>query len=92
MVHSKAVVADGRFVDVGSANFTPLSHGTYTEVNLFADDVELAKQLQGLMRRHAAQGETIRGDRVPFSLIVATVERLILGYQSRRGPSHDPSL
>lgn len=92
MVHSKAVVADGRFVDVGSANFTPLSHGTYTEVNFFADDVEVAEQLQALMARHAAHGETIRGDRVPFNLIVATVERLILAYQSRRGPSHDPSL
>ena len=44
------------------------------------------------MARHAAYGETIRGDRVPFNPVVATVERLILAYQSRRGPSHDPSV
>lgn len=91
MVHSKAVVIDERFVDVGSANFTPLSHGTYTEVNLFADDAGLAQQVGDLMAIHAAEGERIRGDRVPFRPFRAAVERAIVAYQSRRGPRHDPS-
>jgi len=91
MVHSKAVVVDERFVDVGSANFTPLSHGTYTEVNLFADDGELASQVTGLMEHHAAEGELVRGERVSFNRFRATVQRAIVAYQSRRGPRHDPS-
>ena len=38
MVHSKVVVIDHRFSDIGSANFTPLSHGVYDEINLYVDD------------------------------------------------------
>lgn len=84
MIHAKAVVVDGRFVDVGSANFTPLSHGVYDEVNLYADDADLAREIEALARAHARDGERVRA-RLPYRRIYHVVERAIVGYQARRG-------
>jgi cardiolipin synthase len=46
MVHGKAMVGDGEWVDVGSTNFTSLSHGGYEEVDLYCRDVDLAARVE----------------------------------------------
>src|SRR6185503_17099912 len=52
MVHSKVVVIDHRFCDIGSANFTPLSHGVYDEINLFVDNAPFARAVEAEIARH----------------------------------------
>ena len=54
MVHSKVVVIDHRFSDVGSANFTSLSHGVYDEINLYADSESFALALEAEIASHCA--------------------------------------
>jgi cardiolipin synthase A/B len=46
MVHGKAMVGDGEWVDIGSTNFTKLSHGAYEEVDLFCRDSQLAASVE----------------------------------------------
>ena len=46
MVHGKAMVGDGDWVDVGSTNFTSLSHGGYEEVDLFSRDEAFAARVE----------------------------------------------
>jgi cardiolipin synthase len=82
VVHSKVMVIDGRLCDIGSANFTPLSHGVYDEVDLFADDSALAGDLEQMIERHCEQAK-IAAKRVPFRRIYCYVERAIVGYQAR---------
>ena len=84
MVHSKLVVIDGHLSDVGSANFTPLSHGVYDEINLYADDVVFAEALEALIAQHCEEGRFV-GRRVGYRRVVSSVERMIVAYQSRKG-------
>ena len=84
MVHSKAVIIDHRFVDVGSANFTSLSHGVYDEINLFADNERFARDLEAEIDRHCENG-LVAGERLKHSRMYSGVERAIIAYQSRRG-------
>jgi hypothetical protein len=44
MVHGKAIVGDGEWVDIGSTNFTSPSHGGYEEVDLFCRDADFARK------------------------------------------------
>ena len=84
MVHSKAVVIDHRVVDVGSANFTPLSHGVYDEINLYADHAGFAQALEAEIGRHAAEGEVV-DDRVKYRPLRSGIEKMLVAYQSRKG-------
>jgi cardiolipin synthase len=84
MVHSKIVVADGRVCDVGSANFTPLSHGVYDEINLYAVSRTLARAVEAAVTEHCAEGEVVEG-RLGYRRLHSHVERVIVAYQARKG-------
>lgn len=84
MVHSKAVVIDHRVVDVGSANFTPLSHGVYDEINLYADHAPFAQALEAEIARHAALG-TVVDDKVGYRPLRSGVEKMVVAFQARKG-------
>jgi cardiolipin synthase len=84
MVHSKVVVIDHRFCDIGSANFTPLSHGVYDEINLFVDNPAFARALEAEVERHCEDSRVVES-RLPYRRMVSGLERAIVAYQSRRG-------
>jgi phosphatidylserine/phosphatidylglycerophosphate/cardiolipin synthase-like enzyme len=84
MVHSKVVVIDHRWSDVGSANFTPLSHGVYDEINLYADCEPFARALEAEIMSHCQEG-TIATSRLTYRKFHSGIERAIIAYQSRRG-------
>jgi cardiolipin synthase len=83
MVHGKAVVVDGRWVDIGSANFTPLSHGAYEEVDLYCDDPGLAAAVEDAVERDIQDSVPARAP-VRFRRIYVLVERAISAYHSRK--------
>jgi cardiolipin synthase A/B len=84
MVHSKVVVIDHRFADVGSANFTPLSHGVYDEINLYADNADFARALETEIASHCETGQIVE-ERLRWRKMYSGLERAIIAYQSRRG-------
>jgi len=84
MVHSKVVVIDHRFCDVGSANFTSLSHGVYDEINVYADCEPFARALEAEIERHGIDGRIV-DTRVTYRRVFSVTERAIIAYQSRRG-------
>ncbi len=84
MVHSKAVVIDHRWVDVGSANFTPLSHGVYDEINLFADSPTFARAVEDEIGTHCLEGRIV-DQRVGYRRVYQSIERAIMNFQGRRG-------
>ena len=84
MVHSKIVVVDGRVCDIGSANFTPLSHGVYDEINLYAINEAFARELESAVDIHAQEGQVVEG-RLGYRRLHSQVERAVVAYQSRRG-------
>jgi cardiolipin synthase len=84
MVHSKVVVIDHRWVDVGSANFTALSHGVYDEINLYADCEPFALALEAEIGSHCGDG-LIVDSRLRWRRMYSGLERAIVAYQSRRG-------
>ncbi len=84
MVHSKVVVIDHRWSDVGSANFTPLSHGVYDEINLYADCEPFARALEAEIESHCEDGR-IADSRLSYRKMYSGLERAIIAYQSRRG-------
>jgi cardiolipin synthase len=84
MVHSKVVVIDHRWSDVGSANFTSLSHGVYDEINLYADCEPFARALEAEIETHCEDGR-IADSRLSYRKMYSGLERAIMAYQSRRG-------
>jgi len=84
MVHSKVVVIDHRYSDVGSANFTSLSHGVYDEINLYADCEPFALALEAEIEAHCEDGRTA-DSRLSYRKMFSGLERAIIAYQSRRG-------
>jgi cardiolipin synthase len=82
MVHGKAMVGDRQWVDIGSTNFTPLSHGVYEEVDLCCRDAHLAESVEAAIERDIQDGTPVRG-RVPYRWLYATVERAIVAHQLR---------
>jgi cardiolipin synthase len=84
MVHSKAVVIDHRFVDIGSANFTPISHGVYDEINLYADAAPFARAIEHEIAQHCLEGRVVE-QRVGYNRIYTQVEKAIMAYQARKG-------
>lgn len=83
MVHAKVVVVDGRFVDLGSANFTRLSHGVYEEVNVHLDAPTLAAEVEAMIARVAATGQDVSG-RLRGAPLPLLFERAVVAYQTRR--------
>lgn len=84
MVHAKIVVIDGAVVDIGSANFTRLSHGVYDEVNAYIADPGFARQVEEMIASHAAKASvcfTHVPGRAPFH---AFLERTVVAWQARR--------
>ena len=84
MVHSKVVVIDHRWSDVGSANFTSLSHGVYDEINLYADCEPFARALEAEIEAHCVDGR-VADSRLSYRKFYSGLERAIMAYQSRRG-------
>ncbi len=84
MVHSKIVTVDGRVTDVGSANFTPLSHGVYDEINLYAVSQPFARAIEAAIDVHCGEGEVVEG-RIGYRRLHSQVERVVVAYQSRKG-------
>jgi cardiolipin synthase len=84
MVHSKVVVIDNRFADVGSATFTSLSHGVYDEINLFADCEPFARAIEAEIEAHCQIGREV-DTHLKGRLMYSGLERAIIAYQSRRG-------
>jgi cardiolipin synthase A/B len=84
MVHSKVVVIDHRFSDVGSANFTSLSHGVYDEINMYADSEPFACALEAEIESHC-EGGHLAEQRLRYRRMYSGLERAIIAYQSRRG-------
>jgi len=84
MVHSKCTVIDRRAVDIGSANFTRLSHGVYDEINLYCDNARFAHAIEGEIARHCAEGLVVY-ERVGYRRLAGQVEKAIVAFQSRRG-------
>lgn len=60
MVHGKAIVGDGQWVDIGSTNFTSPSHGGYEEVDLFCRNPELATRVEAAIARDIRDGMPAR--------------------------------
>jgi cardiolipin synthase len=85
MVHSKVVVIDHRWSDVGSANFTALSHGVYDEINLYADSAPFARALEAEIERHCADGGRVVDAKLTWRRAFSRLEAAIVAYQSRRG-------
>jgi cardiolipin synthase len=85
MVHSKVVVIDHRWSDVGSANFTALSHGVYDEINLYADSAAFACALEAEIERHCADGGRVVDAKLTWKRAFSGLEAAIVAYQSRRG-------
>ncbi len=84
MVHSKVVIIDRRVVDIGSANFTRLSHGVYDEINLYADHPAFAQQVEAEIARHCVEGVVV-DDRLGYRRLAGQFENAIMAFQSRRG-------
>jgi cardiolipin synthase len=84
MVHSKVVVIDHRWSDVGSANFTSLSHGVYDEINLYADCEPFARAVEAEIEMHCLDGK-LADSRLSYRKFYSGLERAIIAYQSRRG-------
>ncbi len=51
MVHGKAIVGDGAWVDLGSTNFTQLSHDGYEELDLFSRQRVFARAVEQAIER-----------------------------------------
>ena len=83
MVHGKAIVVDSRVVDIGSANFTPLSHGSYEEVNLYCQDTGLAEAVEAAIEDEIRLGRVVQSP-VPYRRFYMAVERAVAHYQGRR--------
>jgi len=60
MVHGKVIVGDGEWVDLGSTNFTRLSHEGYEELNVFSRDRTFARRVEQALEHAASAGTQAR--------------------------------
>nr|HEX4314099.1 phosphatidylserine/phosphatidylglycerophosphate/cardiolipin synthase family protein [Kofleriaceae bacterium] len=84
MVHSKVVVIDHRWADVGSANFTAISAGVYDEINLYADSEPFAAALEAEVDAHCEEGRVV-DQSLRWRRAYSGFERAVMAYQARRG-------
>jgi len=83
MVHGKAIVGDGEWVDLGSANFTRLSHGDYEEVDLFCRDRAFAQRVEQAIEDDAKAGVPARLP-LSYSRIYVAAERAVSAFHARK--------
>jgi cardiolipin synthase A/B len=83
MVHGKAIVGDGEWVDLGSANFTRLSHGDYEEVDLFCRDRAFATRVEQAIEAEAAVGQPARLP-LAYSRVYVAAERAVSAFHARK--------
>jgi phosphatidylserine/phosphatidylglycerophosphate/cardiolipin synthase-like enzyme len=84
MVHGKAIVGDGEWVDIGSTNFTSLSHRAYEEVDLFCRDADLAHRVERAIEDDITAGEPARLP-VRYRRAYVPFERFANVVHSRKG-------
>jgi cardiolipin synthase len=56
MVHAKVIVGDGEWVDLGSTNFTRLSHNGFEEVDVFCRDRAFARRVEQAVENELGAG------------------------------------
>jgi cardiolipin synthase len=84
MVHGKAIVVDSEWVDIGSANFTSLSHDVYEEVNLYRRDQTFARAVEAAIEKDIQNGRPAPG-RVAYRRVRMLVERAVVNHETRKG-------
>jgi cardiolipin synthase len=94
MLHAKAVVADGRWVRIGSSNLNPSSLFGNWELDVLVDDPGLAGQVESRFRRDIdLSGEvTLRPARPARSLGRARPTVLRIDPRAPAPPAHVPGL
>jgi cardiolipin synthase len=83
VVHAKAIVIDRCKSDIGSANFTSLSHGIYDEVNLYVNDAGFAGQLADVLEQRANEGRHLQQPMATRKGVLL-LEKAAVAYMSRR--------
>jgi cardiolipin synthase A/B len=83
MVHGKAIVGDGEWVDLGSTNFTRLSHEGYEELDIFSRDRSFARRVEQTIEHEAAAGTRARLP-LDYRLWRLGFEALISAFQTGR--------
>jgi len=83
MVHGKAIVGDGEWVDLGSTNFTRLSHDGYEELDVFSRDRGFARRLEQTIE-HATAAGTRAQLPLDYRLWRLGFEALISAFQTGR--------
>jgi cardiolipin synthase A/B len=83
MVHGKAIVGDGSWVDIGSTNFTRLSHHGYDELNVFVRDAGFARAVEASIERDAVAATRARLP-LDYRLWRTGFEALVTAFQTSR--------
>ena len=86
MVHGKAIVGDGAWVDVGSTNFTSPSHGGYEEVDLFSRDPAFAHLVEEAIERDARDGKVAKLP-IRYRRPYVVIERMLGSFHGRKKKS-----
>ena len=86
MVHGKAIVGDGAWVDIGSTNFTSPSHGGYEEVDLFCRDAGFAKRVEDAIEHDIRDGKAARLP-IRYRRSYVAVERMLCSVHGRKKKS-----
>ena len=86
MVHGKAIVGDGAWVDIGSTNFTSPSHGGYEEVDLFCRDAAFAKRVEDAIEHDIRDGKLAKLP-IRYRRPYVVVERMLGSFHGRKKKS-----
>ena len=86
MVHGKAIVGDGAWVDIGSTNFTSPSHGGYEEVDLFCRDAAFAKRVEDAIEHDIRDGKAAKLP-IRYRRPYVVVERMLGSFHGRKKKS-----
>jgi cardiolipin synthase len=86
MVHGKAIVGDGAWVDIGSTNFTSPSHGGYEEVDLFCRDAAFAKRVEDAIEHDMRDGKPAKLP-IRYRRPYVVVERMLESFHGRKKKS-----
>jgi cardiolipin synthase len=86
MVHGKAIGGDGEWVDIGSTNFTPPSHGGYEEVDLFCRDAAFAKRVEDAIEHDIRDGKPAKLP-IRYRRAYVAAERMLGSFHGRKKKS-----
>ncbi len=86
-VHAKLLVVDAAWVDVGSANFTLLSHEGYGEANVGFQSAVIGQAIAAAMDAHVAQAQVAR-KRLRASRVRARLERHFMERAGKQALRH----